>query len=96
MATVKENLIAARALIEDQRSWSRGLDGPGMCAIMALEKAMGLDRRCAYSTQEYTALNDALPAEWIKSNGRGSVGFFNDERGHLATLALFDRAIAAA
>jgi hypothetical protein len=93
MATVKENLIAARALIDTPEKWGKGAwhSRGCFCAIGAVLEAQGKLGRAAYGGETEVALMHALPA------GIGSVEDFNDQfrTTHADIMALFDRAIEA-
>ena len=100
--TVKENLIAAKALIDTPEKWCQG--GPGevrggqhtVCAYIAVGYA-------AYfgAHDVYRALYRALPW-WFRLTAprwdQKALIWFNDRRQttHADIMALFDRAIAAA
>lgn len=98
MATVKETLIAARALIDTPEKWIKSFYSNhrgGFCALGAVTEV--IDCPSAYRNCR-SALQGALPVlPWITSREFGSVGFFNDHRNttHSDIMALFDRAIAA-
>lgn len=85
MATVKENLIAAKALIDTPEKWIKGeLSKNGCyCALGAVQRASN------YNVRTKDALYDALPDVGIMT--------FNDDPNttHSDIMALFDRAIAA-
>lgn len=97
--TVKDDLIAARALIDTPEKWCKGafeLDGH-LCALGALRKA----------TTGSARLPNAAPGEfvryirarmWIESKVSSGVEHFNDDPAttHADVLAMFDRAIEAA
>ena len=91
MATVKENLIAARALIDTPEKWGKGKGNVGpkgcLCALGALGRVRDADWR------EADALFDALEGRWEDR----SVHAFNDhpDTTHADVMALYDRAIAA-
>lgn len=101
MATVKENLIAAKALIDTPDKWVKhhfGFDGC-MCALGALGRALGVDPSDDMGPNE-AALGGALPAGF-QSNTNLSLGTkvanYNDhpDTTHADIMALYDRAIAA-
>lgn len=93
--TVKENLIAAKALIADPNKWGKGLDtyfakdGCPMCA----HEAVRVSTDGAGTQPERDALADQLPAAF-KQHGTPA---YNDhpDTAHADIMALFDRAIAA-
>ena len=95
MGSVKENLIAARALIDTPEKWAKGPhpDGGRMCALRAVERACGLTYADGWRCPEGDALQSAL-----EESGLGRVvGEYNDDRRttHADIMALFSRAIAA-
>jgi hypothetical protein len=99
--TVRDDLIAARALIDTPEKWVRGHYERQGCYC-----ALGAARKALYGTTDWrpgedwrgddnhvtTALRRELSEEW-----HGSVDDFNDDPSttHADVLALFDRAIAA-
>jgi hypothetical protein len=89
MASVRENLIAAKAIIADSKKWGKGRGAApptsGLCALGAAGLSGGW--------REPAALEDAMPVRW---QGR-PVYAFNDhpDTTHADIMALFDRAIAA-
>lgn len=93
---LKEDLIAARALIDTPEKWrqSRGDDGPGTpcCAMVAVSRvaAGDTDRRHAM----WLVLRDHAPG----FKDHATIGRFNDapKTTHADIMALFDRAINAA
>ena len=93
MASVKENLIAAKALIDTPAKWGKGCDRVCFCALDAASAIPD-----AYIGVR-DALKLALPADFEpdQSNWNHDVAQFNDEPGttHADIMALFDRAIAA-
>lgn len=96
MTTVKDNLIAARALIDTPEKWIRDrIENAGcFCAMGAIAEATRTQRGGVWTseTAEYAALRDALP-----EGGTRSVPTYNDNRSttHADIMALFDRAIEA-
>lgn len=94
MASVKENLIAARALIDTPEKWGKGsfraVDGC-LCAVGALGVATTGNAH-DWSASAYNALYDALP-----ETAYAGVPSYNDNPNttHAEIMALFDRAIAA-
>lgn len=97
--TVRENLIAARALIDTPEKWGKGLDSftydreelsCTACAHEALRRVVGKQWGRAI-VAECKALQAALP------DGFREVPVYNDhpETTHADIMALFDRAIAA-
>lgn len=109
MTTVKENLIAARALIDTPEKWVKdAYDRHGCyCAIGAIENLGGDWDHYKTKPQLTDAIAYALPgdfeaedaSEWDTSRGRARVVMqFNDhpDTTHADILALFDRSIAAA
>jgi hypothetical protein len=97
--TVKENLIAAKALIDTPEKWGKGeyKPSPGcFCAFGALMAARGVDPEDDTSvTDEDRALAKALPSGWHKVTSE--VADFNDhpDTTHADIMALFQRAIEA-
>jgi hypothetical protein len=93
MSSVKENLIAARALIDTPEKWIKGTfsnDNGCFCALGAVDKALGLPMGDDGGKTEQ-ALYEALPP-FVSG-----VADFNDAPTtfHADIMALFDRAIAA-
>jgi hypothetical protein len=95
MATVKENLIAAKALIDTPEKWGKGgyrdpFTGR-LCAYGALGVAERGDAR-NYSEALAYRLRVAVPDRF-----HGRVAEYNDhpDTTHADIMALFDRAIAA-
>lgn len=93
--TLKDDLIAARALIQNPDDWKHGYDlrDGSMCALRAIEAITG--KTAYHEIPAYAALCRALPKGWVKKYGRESVGVYNDQSAHSDVLALFDRAINA-
>lgn len=100
MPTIKENLIAARALIDTPEKWGKG-DG-----ISAPKGCLCAESACFVATESeadknaaWEALEDALPEPWrtrcIEEDL--AVHWFNDhpDTTHADIMALFDRAIEA-
>jgi len=96
--SVRDDLIAARALIDTPEKWHRGsmasFDGKCLCAMGAIRNVL---RAQGYThwisrTPLYQNLRAALP------RGFNQVPTFNDDPSttHADIMALFDRAIAAA
>ena len=95
MASVKDNLIAAKALIADPKHWTKGeyVDGQGcMCASGAIRSVTG-ETLC--KTEIY--LDNLVEREFYHDFGFATIEEFNDDRltTHADIMALFDRAIAA-
>lgn len=86
--SVRDNLIAARAVIENPDNWGKGaINNNGCrCALGALVEAR------AFHNPEIETLVHALPEPWR------SVARFKDAETtiHSDIIALFDRAIEAA
>lgn len=96
MTTVKENLVAAKALIAEPGDWGKDeyQPRPGCyCALGALGAVLGMDPDDDMGPPE-KALALALPTP---SNNVSRVVDFNDDEHttHADIMALFDRAIAA-
>lgn len=89
----KALLKQAKALIEDRRNWCKGtmtvIDGKRTkrCALGAISHVCNTSWNPDAAACEY-ALSEALPP------GYRLVAEVNDEAGHNAVLAMFDRAIA--
>lgn len=96
MATVKENLIAAKALIDTPQKWKKNGWGSNgcYCALGALMRASNAHvlRIVDRSNPDTKALLSAVPEPFE------SVVAYNDHSSttHADIMALFDRAIAAA
>lgn len=90
MATVKENLIAAKGLIENPANWAKaGYVKPSegrYCAAVACNDFQ-------HPAEMFRALCDSLPTP----GSLGKLFSFNDSptTTHADIIALFDRAIAA-
>ena len=98
MASVKENLIAAKALIDTPEKWAhfdkerRIAGGKCLCAVDAVYAV-------CHDDQVIDALNRAIPADTPLANPAGMIraARYNDHPSttHADIMALFDRAIAA-
>jgi hypothetical protein len=99
--TTKEVLIAARKLIEDPKHWTQGWfarnaagekvpvispDACKFCAIGALDR---VERNTPVAFSAHRALCSALESPC------DPVSQLNDCEGHVAVLALYDKAIAS-
>ena len=97
MTTVRDNLIAARKLIEREDKWGKGeYEYQGfMCAIGAIAAVQCGSPGSAERSEDGKALASALPDDMEKHTFY--VTIYNDapETTHADILALFDRAIAA-
>lgn len=98
--SVKENLIAAKALIDTPEKWGKGRDSfpltrlggaKCLCAHGALFEAMG-GEWASGSIEAIRKLRASLPSEWRYTPE------FNDDPAttHADIMALYDRAIEAA
>ena len=94
--SLRDDLIAAKALIDTPEKWRHGyfLNGDAMCALRALETVAG--SADFYTLPTYAALCRALPADWLAQWGPESAGVYNDRSAHADIMSLFDRAIASA
>lgn len=103
MATVKEQLVAARALIADEKRWTQrefARDETGIpvdpvddsacawCALGALSRVLN----CSPLGEDWSRVETL--ASVVTEDGL--VVEVNDTDGHAAVLAMFDRAIEAA
>lgn len=94
MRSVKENLIAAKALIDTPEKWLKGklanADGC-FCAAGALKYAAGYGAGEVWDSPEYRAVRGGIP------DTKQEIPSFNDRPSttHADIMALFDRAIAA-
>jgi hypothetical protein len=81
-------LRAAREYISDPSRWSQGWydDGGAVCAIGAVNVAMGRQPDCGEISEAEEALRSAVSGD--------SVVDFNDSHSHAEVLAVFHRAIA--
>jgi len=104
-----EVLVAARELIADEAKWTQGTAARGAngktcpprskmakqwCAVGAIYYVAG----CAYPSLHpnvATEAHDLLSETAARSEFRRCMSEVNDLDGHAATLAMFDRAIAA-
>lgn len=95
MASIKENLIAAKALIADPMNWGQGPDRDCFCILDAADDVSGKygDLFAA------DLLGEFLPPgyEPDPSNWNHPVAQFNDDPAttHADIMAVYDRAIAA-
>jgi hypothetical protein len=102
--SLRDNLIAARALIADPKNWGQGdyamtregvsvspisKDAACFCSYGAVAHAAGQE----FPEAERTALRSA--ARRLYGNAKGPITV-NDNLGHEATLAMFDDAISHA
>lgn len=101
MATVRENLIAAKALIDTPEKWLKGALSTGddtcFCAMGALGHAGGFGLVASDKTPEMASLLDSIPASFVWVRDRHRLAAYNDHPNttHADIMALFDRAIAA-
>jgi hypothetical protein len=96
--TVRDDLIAAKALIDTPEKWTKGAfsNGKGCrCAMGAVMTVRGGDSYIA--RKPLAALRRQLPAEFIREDVF-DVSSFNDDTAttHADIMALFDRAISKA
>jgi len=91
---LKDDLIAAKALISTPDKWCKGIDSGKNCVMWAVGRATGTmtGNNNRWHEAEH-ALRKALPGHY----GGHPVVTFNDlpETTHADIMALFDRAIAA-
>lgn len=97
MASVRENLIAAKALIDTPEKWGKGAFISGSSGCLCVLGALGVAARSdayAWNYQDANALLSVLP---FKASSETSLAKFNDDprTTHADVMALFDRAIAA-
>ena len=101
-----DQLIRARALIEDEAFWIQGLreDGFGLahCAFGALNYIISEDKRSDVDASHPTLIALLLvirqtakdiPKEIVEDHAPFNLMWFNDNHSHTEVLALFDRAI---
>lgn len=93
MSTLREDLIAAKALIDTPEKWGKGEFEPRpgcYCAVGAIWKVT--DGEGTRYVAPVFALWKVLPGDWTNAAG------YNDdpETTHADIMALFDRAIATA
>lgn len=96
--TLRDDLIAAKALIDTPEKWGKGAYIPRegcYCALGAVAKVADHDPEAAWSDDRVKGLWDALAAALP---GSRDVPTFNDRptTTHADIMALFDRAIASA
>ena len=94
---IREDLIAAKALIDTPRKWRRGgsIQNGRSCAWNAVYDATRRhDRLCLAEV----ALAEAVPAERRQPSSQSTIIQFNDDPAttHADIMALFDRAISKA
>lgn len=96
--SLKDDLIAAKALIADPAKWAKGLDAYGKngryCAGHAVVAASSLGNH----VRVFVALERQMKPRQKRETPVASVVLFNDWfwRRHATVLKLFDRAIEAA
>ena len=97
MSKVRENLIAARALIDTPEKWGKGgyvsaTPNVCFCAVGALANANCWSFAEVWHERAIDVLYDKLPPN------SGGLTVYNDhpDTTHADIMALFDRAIAAA
>ena len=94
MPSVRENLIAAKALIDTPEKWGKGAmsRAGALCSVGALGVA-SCGGPFGWRYEDLYELQKALPKAWRWNQ----VASFNDddETTHADIMALFDRAIAA-
>jgi hypothetical protein len=98
--TLKVQVIEkARALIEDERHWCRGVNASSICPTDS-----GAERRCALGAliaAAYQITNDLSRAYDLAISavrrlyGSATLVNVNDVRGHTAVLALLDEVLTA-
>lgn len=104
---LREDLIAAKALIDTPEKWAhqepqrQHYGGACLCAMDALDKAIETnDLTYPNGLRLHQALEDALPVGFALQDGAldSPVAQFNDHpfTTHADIMALFDRAIASA
>lgn len=88
--TVKEQLVAARKLIDTPEKWGQkeyvSEDAQRICASEALRRARGGEFFAQVNSPAYRALQSEMSGKLVCA--------FNDEHTHAEVLAAFDRAIA--
>ena len=100
--SVKEILIAAKALIDTPEKWLKGALSTGddtcFCAMGALGHAGGFGLVASDKTPELASLLDSIPASFVWVTDKHRLAAYNDDPAttHADIMALFDRAIAAA
>lgn len=101
MASVKENLIAAKALIDTPEKWLKGALSDDketcFCAMGALGHVGGFGLVASDVTPEMASLIGSIPSSFLWTKQKNRLAAFNDdpETTHADIMALFDRAIAA-
>lgn len=101
MATVKENLIAAKALIDTPDKWAhensmRRIEGGNcLCALDAVSAAIG--KAWKGGDEERAALESQVPSGRWSRYKLHPVAQYNDhpDTTHADIMSLFDRAIEA-
>ena len=95
----------ARSLIADKQHWCRGQLAEDANGVSVFPTSASAAKRCglgaviaaAYRlTQDYDAANELAHNALRPHCGISTLVHVNDERGHAAVLALFDKVIAAA
>lgn len=108
--TLRDDLIAAKALIDTPEKWGKGtsaytsLPNKPLCAHGACRRLAHVTRRDEVEFSARQKLREVLPDVWPESrsaitlDGIRTVPDFNDhpDTTHADIMALFDRAIAAA
>lgn len=97
---VRQDLIAARALIADERDWWSGREGSygRQCAMMAIWSATGAPHNSQRVKDCTAALAPHLRSFVDRLTGipDGHVIIKHNYKGHARIMAAFDRAIEAA
>lgn len=99
--SILRNLIAARALIADERNWTpwirkmwRGDNDFAFCALGAVEEVMGTHNWHRSAEVKRLAATSIVPF-YRRHDAPFAVAHHNNTRGHAATLEMFDKAISA-
>lgn len=95
--TVKDNLIAARALIDTPEKWTRNAKARSASGIATLPRSSKAVCWCAYGALvKVCGKKEASDIAWDVFLGTGNLAGFNDrpETTHADLMVYFDRAIA--
>lgn len=102
MASVKDNLIAAKTLIDTPEKWLKGALSDSQetcfCAMGALGHSGGFGLVSSDENPEMASLIANIPSHFSKIGSKHRLAEFNDhpDTSHADIMALFDRAIMKA
>lgn len=96
--SVKDDLIAAKALIDTPEKWCKGIHKGQNCTMWAVGDATRQHSGGMRWLDCEVALSRAVPKSFVGPSGVHPIVAFNDaeETSHADIMALFDRAIEGA